>query len=259
MKKIYILFLSIILILAGCSSDPECSTYDTRYETYGFNEETQSCEVVNSLQEDVCGNGVEEEGETYCNCADDIPKEHPEFGCFGEVGEYVENACNQRTQECGLYTNDKVVEQTKSLEFSNRDITFDSRIVLTNPFIQNTDDENRVSVDIEVFSISDSVQLENIMIESLILEGRTSGVLFADIPYNQQVSSRGDQLGTKLLELNSISSYEQRENLQFTLVVSYTRNILNRDGEITRSEEVVDRLTASLSRWDIINPNLYEE
>ena len=257
MKKIYYLILFIsMLVLAGCGQDPDCSTYNSKYEKYGYNSEIKSCEIITSIPKNKCGNGIIEDKETFCNCPEDVPKEDPELGCFGTFDNYIENSCNLRTKECGFYQNDKVVDQTRSLDFKNSDITLNSRITLGNPFVQFTDDNNKVNLDLEVFEINSDVKISNIEIKSILIEGTSTGTLYADIIYNQKVTKRGDKLVSKQVELSAAPKYNHKEQLRLTLVVTYTRGILDRDGQVIRSEDKVERLVASLGNWDIINPNL---
>lgn len=256
MKKIYFIFLLIpMLVLAGCGEDPDCSSYDTTYQKFSYNSETKQCEVTRNIQRDVCGNGIIEKDETYCNCPEDVPEEHPEFGCFGAVGAYLEKTCNQK-KECGLYQNERVVEQTRSLDFRNSDITFSSRITLGSPFIQFSDDNNKISINLEVFQINTNVQITNINVQNLLIEGTSTGTLYAEVPYNQKVTNRGDKLTPKQIELAAAPKYEHKEQLRLTLAITYDRSILDRDGNVVRTEQKVERLVASLGNWDIINPNL---
>ena len=115
---ILIFFLSFILIFSSCSKAQDCSTQDTKYEKYQFNTDTKSCEVSKTIKKDICGNNVIEEGETYCNCKQDVIKSHPVLGCDGTLGDYLEKSCSEQN-ECILIQNNKVVEKTKSIELKN--------------------------------------------------------------------------------------------------------------------------------------------
>ncbi len=65
-----------MFVFSGCGA-PDCTEQDSTYTKYTYDEELKECKVLKQIPEDECGNNVAEEGETFCNCADDIMKTLP--------------------------------------------------------------------------------------------------------------------------------------------------------------------------------------
>ena len=255
------IFLSFVtLILAGCGEDPDCSSNNTDYAKYTWDKESKECKLTTKLEKNVCGNSVIEDDENYCNCPNDVFKEHPELGCDGSIGEYLDNTC-VNNRECVMTQNDKVISQIKSIDLKNSDVHFRADFTINSPYILNTDDENLVEVDIELFKfISTTNNIINIEVKELIVENSAS-INFATIDYNQAIASTpGTILRSKEFPLSQTDRYEKKESLKVELVVSYTKEtISSSSGEVIKSEDKVESLKGSLGSWTIINPNFYEE
>jgi len=255
-----LLFLFVILSLlffSGCS-DVDCTKKDTTYEKYSFSEQEDKCVISSRIEKDECGNGIAEDGETYCNCKKDVSKTHPEFGCDGDIGDYLEKSCNDDTKECDLFQNKKVIEEEKSLQFKNSDVIFDVRVTLMNPFILNSADKNKIKVDISLFKLpSISNNIKNIVIKEFKIEN-SQGVLLGNKVYNEQISNIGDKVSTVEIALNDIKKYSSLETLRVKLDVSYTKDTISR-GEVVKTEDKIETLISSIGRVEIINPNFYEE
>lgn len=254
-KKILPFLFVFAIIFASCSSDPDCSSQDTSYKKYGYDENLEQCVVVESIQQDVCGNGVQEDGETYCNCPKDVGQDHPDLGCFGSTGEYLENVCQE--EKCVLSKNDKVVEQTKKLEFRNTDLTFEGLISLDTPYILGSYEPSEIVIDMTLFSTSNSYNIKDIRVDAISIED-TSSTLLASSQYNEPVSMLDPKLERKVLTLSETTEYEMQQQLRVNLIVSYTKEYLNSQGQVTKTEQKKETLTSSLGRWEIINPNFFE-
>lgn len=258
-KNIIFLFLAISLIfLAGCSN-PDCSSQDTTYKKYKFDEKLGECAIDKSIPQNQPDNGIIEDGETYCNAPQDVPKDYPDeaLGCNGEIGKYLEKSCNDK-KECVLTQNEKVVENTISKELKNSEIVFDVRTTYNNPFILNTEDLNKIEFEITLFKFPQAyTNIKNIIVQELKLEDTNSRVL-GNVEYNEKLSTIGDKLPIKKVSLAATSKYETELSMKIKLIVSYTKETLDKDGSVLRSEDKIETLTESLPRITIINPDFYD-
>lgn len=258
----FIGLVGIFLLLSGCSGeDPDCSKHNTDYVKYSYNSENKKCEPSKTIEEDVCGNGVKEDGETYCNCDDDVSKGDPIDGCDGELGDFLEKSCKLvgGKQECVLSENDKVVPQRKSVEFGNSDITFKGEFVLDSPFILESFDNNKMSfINMELFKTSTSYQFDEILVKEIIVQN-SADIVFAKLDYEEYVMDKGDSLPPKEFDINPTKEYLSKESLEAIMVVHYTKRSIKSTGEIGKPEEEVVELKQSLGRWEIINPSFYED
>jgi hypothetical protein len=254
---LFLLFTLFTLIFAGCSKIPECTLKDTTYEKYKLNEETNTCELYKKIEKNQCGNSIAEKDndETSCNCPEDISDSHPTLGCNGELGEYLEYTCTEE-KTCELQQNKKVIEQTKPVEFKNTDLTFRANYKINTPFILDTIDKNTISVNLDYFKgpSSNSIKLKNIVVKEMTLKNSKSLTIGTQV-YEEQVSSIGKNLKLKQFELAQTIKYESLESLKAELVIFYTKDTYDYKGEISKSEEKIETLKASLGTWIIINPN----
>ena len=248
-------FLAVLLILAGCSSIPDCSAQNTQYVTYAFNEDSARCEVVDQVEEDVCGNGVQEDGETYCNCQEDVNKEHPELGCFGEKGEYLENMCVE--EQCVVQQNDKVVSQTKQLEFRNSDFTIKAELEYNSPYITSEDVESEIGIRLELFSTNQDRNIKNIRVQSVEFFNRDD-IKLAESNLGTTFSGQGSVLSPRPVEFSPLGVQEDDVLITVVIPVTYTVEYLDRDGSVSRSEQKTEDLRESLGRVTFINPAFIE-
>lgn len=262
-KKTNFLFLIItatLLLLSGCTKIPDCSEKDTTYEKYKLNEETTTCDLYKEIERNSCGNGIYEEDndETSCNCPQDVPQSHPK-ACSGSYGDYLEKSCTEQ-DTCELQQNKKVVTQTKSVDLKNTDLTFRANFGISTPFILNTIDDNKITVNLDYFKgpTSSSVKLRNIVVKEMILKNN-GGITFGTQNYGEQITSIGQKTQTKYFELSQTPEYESKENLKVELIVSYTKDTYNSAGEVLRSEEKIETLKVAIGTWVIINPNFEVE
>ncbi|MDA3855867.1 MAG: hypothetical protein PF569_06395 [Candidatus Woesearchaeota archaeon] len=262
MKIKNLIFISLIISLifiSGCGSDIDCSLEDTTYKKYKFDEDTNECVIDKSIPQNSPTNGVIEDGETYCNAPEDVPKDHPDedLGCDGNLGEYIDKVCNEQ-KECVFTQNEKVVENTISKELKNSDIVFDVRTNYNEPYILNTDDENNIELDITLFKFpQSSVNIKNIIVQEIKLEDSYSKLL-GNIEYNEKISKIGDKLPTKKISLSDTTRYESSQSVKVKLIVTYTKETLDRDGKIIKTEDKIETLIESLPKITIINPNFYD-
>jgi len=261
MKKllIIIILLFTLIFLSGCGgpTDQDCKAKDTTYNKYKFDEGSGTC-IYRTIQKNVCGNGVIEDGETYCNCPKDVTKTNPKFGCDGIIGDYLEKSCNKQTKTCDFFQNKKVVTETKILDFKNSDVYLQGEFTFSKPFILNSADKNQISIILSLFNFpSTSKQISDLQIKSIFLLN-SNNIKYGSFEFNKPLNNIGDSLAGIKIKLNDIAEYKKRGNLKVKLVVSYRVDYLNSKGEVTKSENKVQILVSSLGYLDIINPNLYE-
>lgn len=262
---ISVFFLSLMLILAGCGEEIDCSKQDTDYKKYGLDEASDTCVIVETIRQDVCGNGIAEEGESFCNCPKDVVKDHPDYGCDGTLGDYLEKTCSEKN-ECVLTQNKKVADETKSLQIKNRDIIFETKVTLPKPFILTgdkdseikVDEDNKIDIDISYFNIiPENTNIVDLTIKEIKIEN-TGSVILGNLDVNEKLSKVGDKLDTKSISLSSTNEYKKIENVIVKFEISYTKETLNKDGSLYKSEFIPTSLTLGLGKFEIINPDLYE-
>ncbi len=244
-----------VLVLAGCS-DVDCSTLDTTYEKYS--EVDGEC-VAKKIERNVCGNGIPEDGENYCSCPNDVPESHPVLGCEGTKGDYLEKMCSDN-DECVLKQNDKVVPQKKSIDFKNSDVHFKGDFIINVPFIINSEDDNKIGVELEYFKqIAKRAEIKDLTVKSLIIINSNS-IEFAEIIYNQEVTQgQGYTFRKKEFEIADTTKPEIKESLKAELTISYKIDRFNSQGELQVSEDKLETLVAGLGSWTIINANHFPD
>ncbi len=255
-KIITILTILITLTFISACSQEDCSLKDTTYEKFTFNKELGEC-VSKKIKENVCGNKIPEDKETYCNCPSDVKKTHPIYGCSGTTGEYLENTCNEKTKICGLYQNKKVVNENKELQFKNSNIIINGNFNLNRPFILNTQDNNKVEIQLSLFNTpSTSKNIEKIIIKDISIEN-SKGVKLGKYIFNKELINIGDKTDSIKIELADTIKAESKETLKIKINIEYTIEYLDSKGEITKTENKIETLTSSLGSWEFINPNFY--
>ena len=251
------MIMTFSLFFSGCTKVPICEEQNTPYIKYVLDKETSKCIISEEIEKDVCGNGIAEESndETFCSCPEDVTKTHPTLGCKGEKGDYLEYRCSKQ-DKCELFQNAKIVNQIKSIEFKNTDLKFNVDFSIPSPFILDTLDNNVIKADLTYFkgSTSNLIKLSNIVVKELNLKN-SAGIKFGENKYNEIVSTPGQKLNSKNFELAKTTKYFTTESLKSELVISYTKSIFNSKGEVTKTEQKIETLKASLGNWEIINPN----
>jgi hypothetical protein len=259
---LFLLFTVFTLIFAGCTKIPDCTLKDTTYEKYKLNEETTNCELYKEIEQNKCGNGVIEESndETFCNCPQDVSKTHPELGCNGEVGDYLEYTCSE-DKTCEVLENKKVVSQIKTIEFQEDYLHFKSDITINKPFILNTLSDNKIRFELSLFNKYSNpvINLKDILITELVLVDN-EGFNIGKVLYNQPVKEPGQKFQLKEIELSKTTEYLKYTSVNFKLGLSYTEQIISQDdGSIIESNKKIKVIESSLGDWQIINPDFYEE
>lgn len=259
-SKSIFLILGILIsafIFSSCS-EPDCTGSNTVYKTYTYDKELKVCVVSKEIPKDKCGNKIKEDGETFCNCPTDVEKSNKEFGCQGNYGDYLSYQCDDFSKECVLAENDKVIEETKSLQFKNSDMIFDAKAVYDSPFLLNAHEENKFKISISLFNfLGSGKQYKNILVKELKVKDSNSNLL-GEIIYNQGVSKIGDNLNIMETSFSDTKSYDFTTTLKLELIVSYTVDYLDRYGEVTKTENRVETFSASISKFKVINPNFYD-
>lgn len=256
-KKLFFLFLISFFLISGCGSHEDCSLKDSTYVKYSWNDDIGKC-IAKKIQKNLPNNGIIEEGETYCNAPKDVPKDHPEFGCSGTLGKYLEKKCVN--DECVLTQNKLVKDITKELEFKNSDLILKGKFKLKTPFILNTQDNNKVSVSLSFFNeVSPVKKVSNLKIKKLMILNSASEILI-EHPFEKILPKIESSTKTVNLPLAETTAYDKRESLKVQLVISYFLTIYDSKGEVLKGpDEIKTTLTSSIGYWNIINPDFYEE
>lgn len=259
-KNLIFLFLTIsLVIISGCGTDIDCSLENTNYKKFKLEESTGECVIDKSIPKNRPDNGIIEDGETYCNAPKDVPKDYPDekLGCDGNLGKYIEKACNKQ-KECIFTQNEKVIENIISKELKNSEIVFDVRTKYNEPYILNLEKENKIELDITLFKFPQtSTNIKNIIVKEIKLEDSTSKLL-GNIIYDEQMSELGDKLPIKKISLAETTKYETLQSIKIKLIVSYSKETLDRDGKVVKTEDKIETLIGSLPKITMINPNFYE-
>ncbi len=255
--NIFFIFVLFLLIFSGCSKE-DCSLKDTTYKKYSYDETSKTCVVSKTIKENVCGNTIIEDKETFCNCPKDVIKTHPTAGCTGTLGTYLEKSCSEE-KTCVLKQNEKVVMQPKSVEFKNSDFTINGVFNLNLPYIQNTYDDNKIEIELKLFKVNtQSVNIKNIIVKEVTFED-ANAILLGTVVYNEEIDMAKSSLSKKSIAFSDVSKYEKKEAIKIKMVVTYNKEFLDSTGKVTKTETAkIETLTGSLGTWTIINPNLYE-
>lgn len=251
-----ILFLSILLIFSGCSKE-DCSTLDTTYKKYGFDEEQDKCIIIKSIEENKCGNGIAEESDGgACKCPKDVALTHPKFGCSGTLGDYLDKACVKN--ECVYSQNDKVIEQTKSIEMKNSDVVLESRVSLNTPFILNSADNNKIKYEVSLVKFpSTSSNIKDLTVKEIKIEN-SNGLLLGSVDVNQKLATIGSSV-SKQIEISDTNKYSTTDTIKTKLTISYTKEYLDSKGTVTKTENKIETIVGTVGKYEIINPNFYEK
>ena len=59
--------------------------------------------------------------------------------------------------------------------------------------------------------------------------------------------------------MSEITSYKKDEYLKLEIEVTYVKEYLNSQKEITKTDNKIETLKSTLGKWTLINPNFFEE
>lgn len=255
--NIFFIFVLFALIFSGCSKE-DCSLKDTTYKKYSYDETSKTCVVSKTIKENVCGNTIVEDKETFCNCPKDVIKTHPTQGCTGTLGTYLEKSCSIE-KTCVLKQNEKVVMQPKSVEFKNSDLTINTIFKLNLPYIQNSYDENKIELEVKLFKLNtQGVNIKNIEVKEISFED-ANAIMLGNVVYNEKIDMTNNLLSKKIIGFSDVSKYEKKEAIKIKMIVTYDKEYLDSSGKVTKTElNKIETLIGSLGTWTIINPNLYD-
>ena len=258
MKKLFnFLFVFFLVILVSCSNNSfDCSSYDTNYEKYTYDMESEKCILTEKIRENICGNSILEEDETYCNCPTDVLKEHPNLGCFGSEGEFLENICSDKL-ECVLSENEKVSQETKEVVFKNSEINIKADMTIKKPFIINAVEDNKINFEFELFEVqTNRVAISNIILKEIVIKD-SKGVVIASKDIDKNLAKIDDKINEDL-EVNNMGEYSNNLNMKAELIVDYRKVSLNSQGEEIKSENKREILKYSLGYYIILDANFLE-
>jgi len=246
-----ILLLLTIILLSGCGQKPNCSQYNTKYKTYSYNEKTGQCVLIKSIPKNVCGNGIPEPGETYCNCPQDVSATNPQYGCSGSVGKYLVHKCDNN-KKCGLFPNKSIVYITKDLTYLKDSYVFlDLKLTIQNPIIYNTEQNTKIKYDLSLFNVasSRSLNITNIHIDSIYLIDSSSNV-YAEADLNKDLTLNNNLEG--FLNIDEFNGFDIHKYLYLVVTLSYVKHFYNNGKEI-KKETIKTRFKQSLGNWELIN------
>ncbi len=257
MKLYLIFFFSFLLIISACSNQEiDCSEYDTTYVKYKYDAESEKCEVLKNIPQDECGNGILEKGEDKCSCPEDFKISNPDDACTGNLGDFLNYKCN-KNDECVLFQNEKVIPQSKDIEFKNNDLNFRVIFTINNPLIINVEDDSRIEVSVMYFKNTNGFKYKDIIVKELSLEDSTNTILGKAI-YEEKLDEIGQKVKDKKIEISAITKYEEKIPIRANLIISYTKETYDNKGELIKSEEKIETLKNSLGTYTIINPLFFK-
>ncbi len=259
-KKIFIFILIISTIfISACGKEPDCTQQDTTYQKYRYDKEQGKCILYKQIEQNKCGNGIKEKGETYCNCPADVQKTDATVGCNGNLGDYLSKTCDDFKKECILSENSKVISEQKTVEFKLTDLMFRGTISYKTPLIINIETENMVKMDLTLIDITntDNKKIENIYVKELRIEDPSSKVL-GKMSFNTKLKNIGESLPLAQTQIFDTQKYETKQTIRLKLDVNYDVVSFDKEGKETKREQKIQTITTSLAGFTIINPNFYK-
>lgn len=278
MKNFFLLLgvlLSLMLIFAGCGGkEIDCSTQNTPYVKYTYDEDQKECVVLSSVQMNECGNGVPEEGENYCNCpvddGGDVEKDDSEFGCFGNEGDYLSYSCNEDTNSCELYITDKVQKNQKLVSLNNgKTFQFDVQVEYFKPFILDERNNNiKLKFLLKNIRDEDRYKIKDIVIRNVYVVTR-DGRILGEKNINKMFAKKLDSYEFEMsLDGFSINQFEQKmSNVEVKALITFTEEIYGIDYSSGNDEYVLSEsndMSVDLKEiferdFIVIDPNNIEE
>ncbi len=255
--------ICFLFLFSGCSAKVEdCSGLDSVYENYAWDEELKECIVSQTLQRDVCGNGIAEDGETYCNCPEsgggDVAEDDPEYGCSGNKGVYLEFMCSEEN-ECVLEVNDKIEDITARKDFDINSGAFNLEILASykQPFMI---DRHWMEVEVFLKKLEDSSKkkISNVRIKTISIETRDGEVL-GYIEWNKAFTDLYQRSDVPIqLDRVSMSTFDKKYRfVNVVLFGTYDKIEYNTQGEIYKDDKnlPIEIKYQFDSEFDVINPN----
>ena len=289
-KFLILIFFCFLFLFSSCGEIPDCSTQNTEFEIYGYDEDKEKCVIEKKIpnceekntdykiyeydsnknecflseeiEKDSPTNGIIEEGETFCNAPDDVPKNHSEFGCFGNMGDYLEYQC--KNNECILDKTKDVITEVREVNVKRGSyFNFLFTITFPKPYIYtyNTDldFDDTINFNIELFNLiaSEDLKIEDLVIESIqIKDGRLN--LISEIIINEEFKKIKDSISLDF-RIDEKIEFESVDKIYFDVTVSYTKDKYD-DGELYESEDIREVLKKNyINKYTFINPNYFEE
>lgn len=265
LKSIFFLFLlSVTLLLfSGCGDEiPICSEQDTTYTKYLWDEDIEECIVSKEITENVCGNGIKEDGETYCSCPDDVSnKELPidQGGCSGNKGDFLEYKCSDETKQCELKITEKVKKISKLLTLkSGSSFAIDGQVNYFVPFMK---DRHTVDIDFMLKNILDTpdIKIKDLTIRKVYLVTQANELL-GEKTIDKKFKDLYDNFKTSIsLDSFSIDTFNvDMRNTNLKVLISYTKETYSKtDGvySLSKSENLnIEIKQVFESKFQIIDP-----
>jgi len=228
-KFLFLFFVVISIFFVSCNSNiQDCSSQDTKYIKYSWDKELEKCIIDKEIDENVCGNGIIEKGETYCSCPKDVPNSKLSIekgGCSGNKGEYLEYHCNDDTKQCELKITAKVKKKSKLVSLKlGSDLEIESEISYFVPFMK---DRHKVNINLMLKNKAnlDEHKVTDIKINKIYLI-TSGGDLLASKDVNKPLNNLFDTISESLL-LDSFTMDTfalDKRNVNIKLLVSYKNN-----------------------------------
>jgi len=257
-KKLFLFFLIVAFLVSSCNKEiPDCSLQDNTYEKYSYNPDSNQCVLTSTIQKDVCGNKIIEEGETACNCPKDVDINTPNSngGCSGSKGEFLKYYCEDKTKTCELAVTDKVEKKSSNpILRASGEFEFDSKIYYFQPFMT---DRHKIKVDLYLKDIknSESVKIKDIVLRKAYIE--TSSDLLGTIDLNKKFSEKFEDYSFEIpLDQFSFDTFDTSyKNIKIRLFLSYNRESYS-NGKLSGVEEkTIDLKESFLDELKLINPS----
>ena len=263
MKKTLFFLVMFFIVFAGCSSEKDCNSMNTDYTTYSYDEELDKCVLVDEIERDICGNSVQEEGETYCNCPSDVKdKDVPieEGGCSGNKGEFLSYYCNDETNDCELRVTDKVKQNSKLISLrAGSDVEFEATVEYYFPFMI---DRHNVEIDVllKKFKNSEDLKVKNINLRKVYIV-TTDDELLGHINVNEEMEEQYDNIKLNIpLDAFTFETFDiEKRNVLLKFLVNYDKVRYN-DGEIYKETSETEEIQEIFeTKLHIIDPDKKNE
>jgi hypothetical protein len=258
MKKIhnfiFLFLISFTLIFSGWGEISDCSLKNTDYKKYTYNEDTEVCTLTTKIKANVCGNGIVESGETFCNCEKDVEMKNPLYGCFGNVGEFASKQCEISTNKCELKQNkDKISKEIKEILLKNSYLKFNFKFEILKPFVINSFDNNKIKIEVELFDFrnGNTLKAENIIFETLKLKD-SYGIVLGEIAINSNFNKLSQKVSKEII-LNELAKSTQTTKIKLEAVISYSKNTYNKEGKLVKSQKLKEILKGTLGKYTLID------
>lgn len=264
-KTIFFIVLILIstIVLSGCGKKViDCSTKNTSYIKYKYDEKSDQCVISSQITKNVCGNGIAEKGETFCNCPKDVLKtvSLEKGGCSGSKGDYLSYECNKNTKECELISTIDVKQESKLLSFNSGNyFALETEVYYNTPFIVDRD-KIKFTIMLKSSLNTDFLKIRNITIEKIYIK-TAQNVFLGEATVKQKLYKQFDEITVEVpidkITFDQFDEHFKRVSLQ--ALMSYTKDKYAKDKNEQyvlqdSSKQNVEFTQVFVDNFETINP-----